>query len=164
MRWPAAVLAQVVLDAGLSGDDAVTAVALALASSGGDDAMVIYAPTGGRPMFRGAWALPADWANGTTGARTSILATDAATVAAWLGVHPGDWSWSPVYVAGRHEPYLDAARTALANPQPGVDSPGVDQLGNVDGGVAELEDWAGRVHNAVGNVGRSAPPAPNPWR
>ncbi len=129
MRLTDAQVAQVVLDVGWKGEDAVTAVALALAASGGD-------PTLGGPDGEslgqwgvGLWQLSVLRYPGVAKYDLTIPHVAARAAHALFLVTEGLWDWCPAWPGELYQEYVSRARAAVATPSrtaPIGDSPPAD--------------------------------------
>lgn len=122
MRWPADVLAYYVLAAGFGVDDAITAVALALAATEGDDAYRWEPTTPDGRVLLGAWAVPADEANAYPDLDPLRLPTAAKLLWALTAGERRPWDWLPVYAAGEWRSRLDDATAGVRAPRAGIDT------------------------------------------
>ncbi len=152
MRWPAGVIAQVVLDAGWNRDTAVTPVAVALAATGGDDAYIGRWPTGDRYAYVGAWAVPWDRLDPASTLNPWRLRDCARIVRTLTGPAGDDWSWSAVHRQGLPAAVVRAAEAGVASPAPGYaqDVPGpIQRLQGVTAGIDQAEAAATQKLAAV---------------
>ena len=100
--------------AGFHGGDLTTAVACALASSGGNPAYDVAAGLAGAGRWRGLWAINVDRVAGLTDQSFADPYTDA-EAARWLTRTSGGFDWNDAYRAGRHDPYMALSATALTD-------------------------------------------------
>ncbi len=120
MKVPPEQIASLARDAGFAGDDLVTAVAVALAESGGDPEAYNPETAAGTAPGRGSYGLwqiyraahpdldAVDLTDPPANARAAFQIYSAAR-----GFRP----WS-TYLHGLHEQFMPTARDAVANPAP----------------------------------------------
>lgn len=100
----------------------VNAVALALATSGGDDAWSWEPSTAYGERYLGAFGLPVSELVGQ-GAAVPFQLASAARLAVELYRRHGDWSWSPAWRSGAYRRCLADARAGAQAPAPGARPP-----------------------------------------
>lgn len=120
MQWPASVLAWYANSAGWSGNDTTTAVAVALAGSGGDDQWFWSPDVVTVPNTVGVWCVP-DTGKAPVAQFDLYRIGDNAKAAHALWVANGrSWVWSPVWLAGMWHAYMADAKRGTDAPLPGV--------------------------------------------
>lgn len=152
MRWPAGVIASVCLGAGFNRDTAVTAVAVALAATGGDDSAVFGPTILDGPAFAGAWAVPLELVHQYPESSPFSLREQARVVRALTGPAGDNWSWSVIWRQGSHEPFLASARAAVDNPAPGAAPPPPGAATRLLGGSAAIDQAEAHTAAAVAGV------------
>lgn len=115
MRWSPWILTQVARRAGWVGDELVDAVALALATSGGEDAFRYVVDPGPLVDQRGVWGI--DVARIPEWASADLVDLDVNAAAAHsLYVVAGDsFDWSPVWRAGIKDQTREQALEAVTS-------------------------------------------------
>ena len=108
MRWDAHQLARVAEHAGFVGDDVRTAVAVALATSGGMDHYRFRPGSPGSGDYHGLWGIDTDRYPWYSTVRLDIPAENARCARELCAEHWG-WRWSPVWEAGHWQALTDHA-------------------------------------------------------
>lgn len=160
MRWPAGVIAQVCLGAGFNRDTAPTAVAVALAASGGDDGFRFGPTVAGGPAFSGAWAIPVDQDENGSHSGSRSLREQARHVRDLTGPRQDDWSWSVVWRQGGHERFMASARAAVDSPTRGIQPPPPRAVTSLVGGTAAIDDAERGAYAYIDGVARWRPRNP----
>lgn len=113
----------------LAGPDVVTAIATALAASGGDAAYHHVVRPGPAADYRGLWGLDVvDWPEY---AGADLFHPEvAARICAQLVRNVGAWTWCPSYRAAAHRRHVEAA-TPAASMLPGPQRHDTDIIGDV---------------------------------
>lgn len=114
MRWEPYEVARFAAGAGFQGDEQRTAVAVAVATSGGIASYDFTAGAPGAGHWIGLWGIDVDrWPDYAT--RDLHVPQEAATAAWELCRDHGGWSWSGEWRAGTHLHHFDAAGAACTN-------------------------------------------------
>lgn len=116
MRWVPAVVAGFAADAGWRGGDLVTAVAVALATSDGDDAYRDVQWPGPSVDRRGLFGIDVTVSFPDYVDRLYDPRENAQRAYVLWRHHGGTFDWSPVYVAGSYVRRLTEAQGAAAAP------------------------------------------------
>lgn len=146
MRWPPNVLAHALVKAGCPAAQLPHGIAVAMATSDGDDAWRWLADLPGTESYLGCWGVPGSWLAEHPNVAPYVLADSAMAATALLSEH-GDWSWSISWRAGGWRAWLDVATTAATAPAAGFvpkgpanpDLAGLDTAG-LRSGVARVID------------------------
>ena len=120
MRWDAPAIASFARQGGIPEHEIATAIALALATSGGIATYDHVAGIPGAGRYVGLWGIDTDRWPEYADADLHVPQMNA-WAAGDLYEHAGGWEWSPVFVAGTHRPHLhDAgvARSRVMDAQP----------------------------------------------
>lgn len=153
MKWPANVLAYQALSAGFQRDDAITAVAVALAGTEGDDAYRTPAATLGATALVGAWSIPDDGSPLLAGVDLTKLSQNADAAHRLWEAAGRSWQWSAVWRAGTWRGRLDDARRGVAAPQRGVAAgvryPELETAGDGPDLARAAEQFRGHVLDAI---------------
>lgn len=160
MIYNGPALAQLARDAGFDRDHLPTAIACALASSGGIPTYRHDIGIPGTGRLRGLWALDIDHYHQY--ADTDLyVPTVAATVAHTLTVETGGWDWCAAYRTDVHAHWLDHASTAATYWQHGPrPSPPVTIFANADRLAVVLD----RVRHAHATVDHHVNQVRTLWR
>jgi hypothetical protein len=110
VRWDAHQLARVAEHAGWAGDDITTAVAVALATSGGLDTFEHRNGAPGSGRYVGLWGIDTDAHPAYAAIELHVPVVNAHAARSLCGAY-GGWSWSPVWRAGHWRAYVDHAGT-----------------------------------------------------
>jgi hypothetical protein len=138
MIWDLPAIAGFAEAGGWRREALVEAVAVAVAASGGDDALVDEVPTGAGPVTVGLWQVPAD---GGVGFDEESLLRPALNAAAAhrLYVDAGNtWTWSTWWGAPGWDRYMADAKAAVAS---GRRRQTASEIGPVD----QIRQSAGRA-------------------
>lgn len=152
MRWPADVVARAALDAGYRKTDAITAVAVALATSRGDDQFNVRYPTGCRYLYVGAWGIPGPLPCDDVPPALWTLRGSAKAAYGLSGASGDDWEWSAAWRLGAHTHWLGIARAAVDRPSPGFETTGAELFAPLNGLAGALDDATVRAHRAVNSA------------
>jgi hypothetical protein len=145
--WGVAQVASWAGDAGWAGDGLSDAVALALASSGGDDHHVSNPSYTEALERRGLFALRrCEAPQLDPGDLFDPVANTKAAFAHWRDMG-GVWSWHPVWASGAATDALPHVRAVLARPDLAA-RPGAPAT------AAKMLDYAGRFHTAMQQLTR----------
>lgn len=156
------MLAQIAMDAGFFGGEVPVAVAVALASSGGDDSWS-YLDWAGKPDLVGLWAIPATDPDGITAlVDVSRPNGNAAAARALYVASDESWAWNVAYSAGRHTPWLRAGARAAISPRRGFVPQSTTSTQRLEPSLPALGDRADQVHASLMAVARYTPASPNP--
>ncbi len=153
-------IAWLVLDAGWTGDNAATAVAIVLAESGGKTNA--YRPASANPRGgndRGLWQIN-DKAHPALSDQDAYWPPTATAYAygLWQRSGWGPWNYGPRAYTGRPRTDLNITRgrQAIANPKnpnfqvPTMPGTGIEQVGELVSNLAP--DWMGRLAQLLGNL------------
>lgn len=145
--WAPAAIVGFARQAGWEGAEVVTAVAVAMAASGGADHALETYPHGTPRQTRGLWAVDVDQVADDVAATLYDPRANARAAYGFWEANGRSWDWSPVYRSGGWRTYLDAADQATKYDQDGPVTgglpPGSDPTGPTRRTVDTLQDIAG---------------------
>lgn len=146
MQWPPTVLARLALDAGMTRDGAVMAVAVSRRLTGGDDAFLAEPATPGGTTWYGLYAIPGGLIEPDEAARALTATGNTAIMVRLAGRDGTNWSWLPNGLPELREGELAEARYAVERPAGGIIEPGpnpvtatrIDPSGTMDAAMGML--------------------------
>jgi hypothetical protein len=153
MRWDAVEIARFARDGGFHENNIRDAVAVALATSGGNDTYDVAAHTPGAGHWKGLWGVDVD--RYPEYAEMDLHTPKvAAQVAYELCREHDGWTWSPAAVAGIHGSHIAQAATARTrtydSQRPGVPNP-------VPAALAQLRDGRDRLVRLASQITQHRP-------
>lgn len=159
--WPASTVAHFAREAGFRDDELVEAIAVALASSGAQDAYVQDSFMPGVSRMVGLFGI--DVVLFTDYTEQELFDPRESSRAAYelTLLQPRGFAWSAVYRAGAHREFMEQSRAAARNidAAPRLSSTGGDTVGrsDLDGLVSGLRGQAvmmAKAARAVADLGR----------
>lgn len=120
MLWPVAVVAGLALDAGFRPDDAVTATAVAMAISRGDDRFITPPFETLGVTYVGLWGVPVPVGDTVSQMQLMVPTANAKAALGAFRASERTWAWAPADVDRAVEAWGEVAAEAVAHPRFGI--------------------------------------------